>query len=125
MRYDTLEKRLQDLFDSTCGESIDRVIVSIKCKTKDNMVYTMDGIEFAREKDQPKEHFRDGIFSETMLNVLEYQELVTRDPDGFRVSCHECVAVRSSEIIRVWADIEEPWVSYTDFEEAVEDEASC
>lgn len=125
MRYDTLEKRLQELFDSTCGESIDRVIISIKCKTKDNMVYTMDGLEFAKENGQPKDAFRDGIFSKTMLNVLEYQELVTRDPDGFWVSCHECVAVRSSEIVRIWADIEESWVAGPDIEAPVGTVSSC
>lgn len=121
MRYDTLEKRLTDLFDGGCGKDIYRVDISLKCKTKDGMVYTMDGIEFRREQDQTPERFRDGIFSQTLLNVLEYQELVSRDPDGFRVSCHECVAVKSSEIIRIWADIEESWVDGPILEAAEED----
>ena len=116
MRYDALDKRLQDLFAGTAGEYIERVIVSIKCKTKDGMIYTMDGIEFAREEGQDKNMFRSGISSRTMLSVLEYQDLVARDPDGFRVSCHECVAVRSSEIVRIWADIEESWVVDSDGE---------
>ena len=120
MRYDTLEKRLQDLFAGPAGEYIERVIISIKCKTKDGMVYTMDGIEFAREKGQEKDIFRDGIFSKTLLEVLEFQELVARDPDGFRVSCHECVAVKSSEIVRIWADIDESWVDDPSDKETVE-----
>lgn len=122
MRYDTLEKRLTDLFDGGSGDNIYRVDISLKCKTKDGMVYTMDGIEFRRKKDQPKDFFRDGIFSKTLLNVLEYQELVSRDPEGFRVSCRECVAVKSSEIVRIWADIEESWVDGPSLEAVEEDE---
>lgn len=116
MRYDTLEKRLHELFDGSCGESIDQVTISIKCKTKDNMVYTMDCMEFRKENGQPKDAFRDGIFSKTVFDVLEYQEIVARDPDGFRVSCRECVAVRSSEIVRIWADIEEACAACPDIE---------
>ena len=120
MRYDTLEKRLTDLFDGGSGDDIYQVLISLKCKTKDGMVYTMDGIEFHREQGQPSDSFRDAIFSNTLLNVLEYQELVSRDPDGFRVSCHECVAVKSSEIVRIWADIEESWVEGPSLEPAEE-----
>jgi hypothetical protein len=120
MRYDTMEKRLADLFDCQNGEHIEKVLISLKCKTKDGMVYTMDGREFDKQPGQSKDHFRDLIFSGTLMEVLEFQELVARDPDGFRVSCHECVAVKSSEIIRIWADIEESWVTGPSLEQHAE-----
>lgn len=81
-----------------------KVEVPIKCKTKDGMIYTMECIEVEREKCPKEIPFEDYVHSIACQGLLHLHDLV-EGPDGFRLSMHELVSVRGSEIVRIWAEL--------------------
>lgn len=101
---ETLRNRLDKL---GLDEHIYQVDLVFKCKTKDGMLYTLDGMECRRE-DCPKEiPFPDFLESCAIKSVLDLMGLVQdARGDAFYFSAHESAAIRKDEIIRVWADID-------------------
>lgn len=101
---ETLTSRLINLLANV---NISQVDIVYKCKTKDGMLYTMDVTEFCR-KDCPFDNengyaeWVEGVATHQLLEKMENVE----DGNGFYFSCHENVAIRKEEIIRMWIDID-------------------
>ena len=101
---ETLKSRLVRMLADV---HICQVDIAYKCKTKDGMIYTMDKTEFCRE-DCPFANeggYADWVEGVATGQLLETMENV-QDGNGFYFSCHENVAIRKDEIIRMWVDID-------------------
>lgn len=99
---ESMHNRLNRLLSGDSG--IYQVDILLKCKTKDGMIYTLDVTE-NREKDCPEGlPFADLVESGVCENLLRWVELAEKK-DDFLLSLHEHVAIRCSEVIRVWAEL--------------------
>ena len=110
MKYDPLHERLHKLVRDE-GPDLTQVNVALKCRTSDGMIYTLDVIEFTRSQYGKEVPFEDVIFSRSLDEVLHLTELISRDPNRLQLSSHECVSIKSSEIVRIWADIDATYVT--------------
>lgn len=103
MMNETLQSKLARLLDD---ENIYKVEINVKCKTQDGMIYTLVSQEYNR-KDLTKETtvpFSDCVHSNTTQCLLEIMEIVEKG-DGYWFSVEEMVAIKHTEIVRIWAEL--------------------
>ena len=99
---ESMHSRLTRLLDGDSG--IYQVDILLKCKTRDGMIYTLDVTE-NRTQDCTKEiPFADVVNSGACENLLHWMDLAEKK-DNFLLSLHEHVAIRCSEVTRVWAEL--------------------
>lgn len=100
---ETLQSKLARLL---ADNNIYKVEINIKCKTQDGMIYTLTSKEYERA-DVTKETtvpFADCVHSNTTQNLLEIMEIIEKG-DGYWFSVEEMVAVKHTEIVRIWAEL--------------------
>lgn len=100
---ETLQSKLARLL---ADENIYRVEINIKCKTQDGMIYTLlseehDRVEGAGETTLP---FAEGVHTCAVQSLLHSMEVVEKG-DGYWFSLEEMVAVKHTEIVRIWAEL--------------------
>ena len=100
---ETLQSKLAKLL---ADKNIYKVEINIKCKTHDGMIYTLDSLEYdrAEETKETTLPFADCVHSHAVQNLLEIMEIVERG-DGYWFSVEEMVAVKHTEITRIWAEL--------------------
>ena len=103
MMNETLQSKLTRLL---ADENIYKVEINIKCKTQDGMIYTL----LSQEHDRTEETktttlpFAECVHSCTTQNLLEIMGIVEKG-DGYWFSVEEMVAVKHTEIVRIWAEL--------------------
>jgi hypothetical protein len=100
---ETLRNKLDRLL---ADDHIYKVEINIKCKTKDGMIYTLDFYEYDRPDGDGVTTlpFADGVHSDTVGNLLHITNVVEKG-DGYWLSTEELVAVKHTEIVRIWAEL--------------------
>ncbi len=100
---ETLQSKLTRLLQD---KHIYKVEINIKCKTKDGMIYTLETNEYDRPEGDGVTTlpFADGVHSDTVGNLLHITNVVEKD-DGYWVATEELVAVKHTEIVRIWAEL--------------------
>lgn len=100
---ETLQSKLARLLQD---EHIYKVEINIKCKTKDGMIYTLRSQEYNRTEEMGKTAlgFDEGIHSNVMGNLLDITNVIEKG-DGYWFSVEEMVAVKHTEIVRIWAEL--------------------
>lgn len=100
---ETLQSKLARLL---ADENISKVEINIKCKTHDGMIYTLVSQEFDRaaETKETTLPYADCVHSHTIQSLLEIMEIVEKG-DGYWFSAEEMVAVKHTEIARIWAEL--------------------
>ena len=100
---ETLQSKLTNLL---ADENIYKVEINIKCKTHDGMIYTLMSQEHDRAEETKTTTlpFADCVHSCTVQNLLEIMEVV-ENGDGYWFSIEEMVAVKHTEITRIWAEL--------------------
>ena len=100
---ETLQSKLARLL---ADEHIYRVDINIKCKTQDGMIYTLFSQNHTRveETQEPNIPFADLVYSSVAECLLHVMEVVEKG-DGYWFSVEEMVAVKHTEIIRLWAEL--------------------
>lgn len=100
---ETLQSKLVRLL---ADENIYRVEINIKCKTHDGMIYTLlsqehDRTEGAEGTTLP---YAERVHTCTVQSLLEVMDVVEKG-DGYWFSVEEMVAVKHTEIVRIWAEL--------------------
>lgn len=100
---ETLQSKLTRLL---ADKHIYRVEINIKCKTKDGMIYTLEANEYDRPDGEGVTTlpFADGVHSDTVSNLLHITDVV-ENGDSYWFSTEEMVAVKHTEIVRIWAEL--------------------
>lgn len=100
---ETLQSKLARLLND---EGINRVGINIKCKTQDGMIYTLLSQEYDREEvtKETTIPFADCVHTAAVESLLEVMAVVEKG-DGYFFSVEELVAVKHTEIIRIWAEL--------------------
>lgn len=100
---ETLQSKLARLLQD---EHICKVEINIKCKTRDGMIYTLMSQEYNRTEEMGKTAlgFDEGIHSDAMSELLDITNIVEKG-DGYWFSVEEMVAVKHTEIVRIWAEL--------------------
>ena len=100
---ETLQSKLARILGD---KNIYKVEINIKCKTQDGMIYTLLSQEHER-KEETKETtctFAECVHSHTVQELLEIMGIV-ENGDGYWFSVEEMVAVKHTEITRIWAEL--------------------
>lgn len=100
---ETLQSKLTRLLSD---KSVTGVGINIKCKTQDGMIYTLLSQEYHR-KEVTKETtipFADCVHTAAVESLLETMAIVEK-ADGYYFSVEELVAVKHTEIVRIWAEL--------------------
>ena len=100
---ETLQSKLARLL---ADENIYKVEINIKCKTQDGMIYTLMSQEYDRAavtKDAALT-FAETVHYCTMENLLEVMRIVEKG-GGYWFFSEEMVAIKHTEIVRVWAEL--------------------
>lgn len=100
---ETLQSKLARLLTD---ENIYKVEINIKCKTQDGMIYTLVSHEYDR-KEKTKETtipFSELVHTDTVQNLLHVMDVVEKG-DGYWFSVEELVAIKHTEIARIWAEL--------------------
>jgi hypothetical protein len=100
---ETLQSKLARLLSD---KNIYKVEINIKCKTHDGMIYTLMSQEYDRTEETKETTlpFAECIHSHTVQNLLEVMGIVEKD-NGYWFSVEEMVAVKHTEITRIWAEL--------------------
>ena len=100
---ETLQSKLTRLLEN---QHIYKVEINIKCKTRDGMIYTLGTSEYDRPDGEGEAvlPFADGVHSNTVDNLLHITDVVEKG-DGYWFSVEEMVAVKHTEIVRIWAEL--------------------
>ena len=100
---ETLQSKLARLL---ADKNIYKVEINIKCKTADGMIYTLDANEYDRFKGEGETTlpFADAVHSSTIETLLHIMNVVEKG-DGYWFSVEEMVAVKHTEIVRIWAEL--------------------
>ena len=98
---ETVQSKLARLLGD---KNIYKVEINIKCKTKDGMIYTLDSSEYDRPDEKDTLPFADGVHSDTLSNLLHIANVIEKG-DGYWLSTEELVAVKHTEIVRIWAEL--------------------
>ncbi len=100
---ETLQSKLARLLDD---ENIYRVDINIKCKTQDGMIYTLFAQNHTRveETKDTTIPFADLVHSAAIDSLLHIMGVVEKG-DGYWFSVEEMVAVKHTEIVRIWAEL--------------------
>jgi hypothetical protein len=100
---ETLQSKLARLLQD---KNIYKVEINIKCKTHDGMIYTLASQEHDRAETEGETTlpFADCVHSQAVQNLLEIMEIV-ENGDGYWFSVEEMVAVKHTEITRIWAEL--------------------
>ena len=100
---ETLQSKLVRLL---ADENIYRVEINVKCKTHDGMIYTLLSQEHNRAEGAGDTTlpFADCVHSCTVQSLLEVMGVVEKG-DGYWFSVEEMVAVKHTEIVRIWAEL--------------------
>lgn len=100
---ETLQSKLARIL---ADKNINKVEINIKCKTHDGMIYTLSSLVYdrAEETKETTIPFADCVHSHTVQNLLEIMDIVEKG-DGYWFSCEEMVAVKHTEITRIWAEL--------------------
>ena len=87
-------------------KNIYKVEINIKCKTKDGMIYTLDTNEYDRPAGEGETclPFDEGVHSDTVSALLHITDVIEKG-DGYWFSVEEMVAVKHTEIVRIWAEL--------------------
>ncbi len=82
--------------------NVRQVDINYKCKTRDGMIYTLQTDAFMRDagSDIP---FADAIHSEVIGELTKLTEYAEKD--GYWFADEDMVSIRKSEIIRIWAEL--------------------
>ena len=100
---ETLQSKLARLL---ADENIYKVEINIKCKTQDGMIYTLMSQEHDRKtvtKDSALT-FAETVHYCTTESLLEIMGIVEKG-NGYWFSVEEMVAVKHTEIVRIWAEL--------------------
>ncbi len=100
---ETLRSKLARILSD---EKVRGVEINIKCKTRDGMIYTLwldehDRAETTRTTTIP---FSDVVHTTALESLLHVMEVVEKG-DGYWFSTEEMVAVKHTEIVRIWAEL--------------------
>ena len=108
---ETLRNRIDRLL---ADKHIYRVEINIKCKTKDGMIYTLQSSEYDRTEEMGVTalSFEEGVHTATVDDLLHITGVVEKG-DGYWFSVEEMVAVKHTEIVRIWAELGDLY--YDDF----------
>lgn len=100
---ETLRSKLERLL---IDKHIYKVEINIKCKTKDGMIYTLDTDEYDRPEGEGETSlpFGEAVHSSTVGRLLHITGVIEKD-DGYWLSVDEMVAVKHTEIVRIWAEL--------------------
>ena len=100
---ETLQSKLARLLQD---KHIYKAEINIKCKTKDGMIYTLRSQEYTRMDEMGKTalDFDECIHSDVMGDLLDITNIVEKG-DGYWFSVEEMVAVKHTEIVRIWAEL--------------------
>lgn len=100
---ETLQSKLVRLL---ADENIYKVEINVKCKTRDGMIYTLLSSEHSRAEGAGETAlpFAETVHSCTVQELLHITEVVEKG-DGYWFSIEEMVAVKHTEIVRIWAEL--------------------
>jgi hypothetical protein len=100
---ETLQSKLVRLL---ADENIYKVEINVKCKTQDGMIYTLMSQEHdrARETKDTTIPFAECVHTCTVQGLLHIMEVIEKG-DGYWFSVEEMVAVKHTEIVRIWAEL--------------------
>ena len=100
---ETLQSKLARLL---ADENIYKVEINVKCKTRDGMIYTLLSQEHNRAEGAGTTSlpFADCVHSCTVESLLHVMGVVEKG-DGYWFSVEEMVAVKHTEIVRIWAEL--------------------
>ena len=100
---ETLQSKLARLL---ADKNISKVEINIKCKTHDGMIYTLASQEHDRAEETKETTcpFAECVHSHTVQILLDIMEIVEKG-DGYWFSVEEMVAVKHTEITRIWAEL--------------------
>lgn len=100
---ETLQIKLARLL---CDTRIKKVEINIKCKTQDGMIYTLMSQEYDRAEETKETTcpFADCVHSHTVQGLSEIMDIVEKG-DGYWFSVEEMVAIKHTEITRLWAEL--------------------
>ena len=100
---ETLQSKLGRLLGD---QHIYKVEINIKCKTQDGMIYTLTSQEYERTEETKETTlpFADCVHSDATKCLLDIMEIVEQG-DGYWFSVEEMVAIKHTEITRIWAEL--------------------
>lgn len=100
---ETLQSKLARIL---ADENIYKVEINIKCKTQDGMIYTLMSQEHDRATVTKNTvlTFADTIHCCATESLLEIMGIVEKG-GGYYFSAEEMVAVKHTEIVRIWAEL--------------------
>lgn len=100
---ETLRSKLAAIL---ADENIYKVEINVKCKTRDGMIYTLLSSEHSRAEGAGETSlpYAEAVHTCTVSNLLHITETIEKG-DGYFFSVEELVAVKHTEIVRIWAEL--------------------